>query len=119
MKKSGFKKLGKSFLKYAQNASKNIDKVNDNILGKSPPKPKTPSKPKVKKAPKVKKPQPASKPNQQGQGIVNVYTGNQPVSSPQSSSKKSSSKKRKKKAKRKKKRTTSSNEYDPLYGYSW
>jgi cobalamin biosynthesis Mg chelatase CobN len=121
MKKSTkvkFQKLGKGFLKYAKSASKNIDRVNDDILGRTPSVPKTVSKPKVKRAPKVKKPQTVSKPRQQGQVIVNVYTGGSQVSPVTSKSKTSKTKKQSKKRKKKKKSTQKvSDDFDVLYGY--
>jgi len=126
MKKKTKKKLkdvGKTFLKYAKSANKNLDQVNADVTGGSVTKPKSVKRPRVKGKPRAKhvkktrSPKTPKMPSTQGQVIVNVYTGNQ-SSSHQASKKKASSKKKKKKQKTKKKSSSDPID-DVLYGYNY
>lgn len=80
MKKIKFKEIGKSFIKHAQSMSKNIDRMNAEVLGTSAYKPKSVKKPSVKKVPKagktpmVKTPKTVKKPKTQGNVVINIYT---------------------------------------------
>jgi len=134
MKKKAKKKLmglGKSFLKYAERANKNLDlpRVDSPTKKKvSKPKAKQPGsvkKPMVKKPRSVKQPKSVKSPGQQGQVIVNVNVGSSggtvSNSSSGSSRKKSVSKSKKKRRKKSKKKKSSSTKGfdDVLYGYEY
>jgi len=126
--KKKLKGLGKSFLKYAERANKNLDLPRvDSPTKKKVVKPKTPKKPRATRPRSVKKPKAVKSPGgQSGQVIVNVNVGspggNAVQSSGSSNVHRRKSKKRKKKKKRvvKKKSSSSSGGFDDvLYGYNY